>query len=147
MGLITGTPGTHSPTLKGVDFGGGSTDEACMFQFAIPQSYDAAATVKVRVKAGMLTTVSDGTATIDCMCWADNGDGTVTSDICATAAQSINSLTLANKDFTITSTNLVGGSMLNVKLVFGGSDVGDAGVMVPTITSVSMLIDINPLAG
>jgi hypothetical protein len=95
----------------------------------------------------MLTTVSDGTATLDCEVWKDDGDGTVSADICATAAQSINSLTLADIDFTVTPTGLVGGDLLNVRLSFGGSDTGNAGVMIPTVTAITMLLDINPLRG
>lgn len=147
MALITGTPGTNAPTLQGVDFGGASTDEKCGFQFRVPQSYRDGETVILRCHAGMLTTVSDGTATLDCECWSDDGDGTVSSDLCATAAQSINSLTLADIDFTITATNLVGGDLLNFRLSFAGSDTGNAGVMIPTITRIDVLLDINPLRG
>lgn len=147
MGVTTGTPGTNAPTLRGVDFGGASTDEKCGFQFVLPQAYRDGETITLRCHAGMLTTVSDGTATLDVECWKDDGDGTVSSDICATAAQSINSTTLANYDFTITPTDLVGGDVLNIRLSFGGSDTGNAGVMIPTITAITMLLDINPLRG
>lgn len=147
MAVITGTPGTNAPTLQGVDFGGASTDEKCAFQFALPQSYRDGETITIRCHAGMLTTVSDGTATLDCEVWSDDGDGTLSSDICATAAQTINSLTLADKDFTVTPTGLVGGDLLNVRLSFAGSDTGNLGVMIPTITAITVLLDINPLAG
>jgi hypothetical protein len=147
MALITGTPGTDAPTLQGVDFGGTSTDEKCGFQFALPQSYRSGETITLRCMAGMLTTISDGTATLDCECWPDDGDGTVSADICATAAASINSLTLANVDFTITPTGLEGGDLLNFRLTFGGSDTGNAGVMIPEIQAITLLLDINPLRG
>ena len=147
MGVVTGTPGTDAPNLQGVDFGGTSTDEKCGFQFQLPQTYRDGETITLRCKAGMLTTISDGTATLDCECWPDDNDGTVSADICATAAQSINSLTLADIDFTITPTGLVNGDMLNFRLTFGGSDTGNAGVMIPTVTRVEVLCDINPLAG
>jgi len=140
MGLITGTPGTDAPTLQGVDFGGASTDEKAAFEVVLPASYRAGAAVTLRVKAGMLTTVSDGTATVDVEAWKDAGDGSVGSDICATAAQSINSLTMADKDFTITPTGLVAGDKLIVRLSFGGSDTGNLGVMIPEIQAVALRI-------
>lgn len=143
MGLVTGTPGTNAPSLRGVDFGGASTDEKSAFEFVLPPEYDAGESITVRASAGMLTTISDGTATLDCECWTDDGDGTVGSDICATAAQSINSLTFANIDFTITPTGLSAGDKLIIRLAFGGSDTGNAGVMVPAIQSLAVLLDIR----
>lgn len=143
MGVITGTPGTDAPTLQGVDFGGTSTDEKCAFSFALPPEYVSGETITLRVKAAMLTTVSDGTATVDAEVFARDGDGAVGADICATAAQSINSLTPANKDFTITPTSRVAGDVLEVRLSFGGSDTGNVGVMIPEISDVRMLLDIK----
>lgn len=139
MALITGTPGTDVPTLQGVDFGGTSTDEKCAFEFVLPHEYRAGAAITLRVRAAMLTTVSDGTATVDVECWKDAGDGVAGSDICATAAQSINSLTPANIDFTITPTGLVPGDRLIFRISFGGSDTGNAGVMIPEISKVAVL--------
>ena len=147
MGVVTGTPGTAAPSVQGVDFGGASTDEKCGFQFQLPQTYRDGETITLRCHAGMLTTVSDGTATLDVECWPDDGDATVSTDICSTAATSINSTTLANKDFTITPTGRVNGDLLNFRLTFGGSDTGNAGVMIPTVTKIEVLLDINPLAG
>lgn len=143
MALITGTPGTDAPTLQGVDFGGTSTDEKAAFTFALPAEYVDGETITVRVKAAMLTTVSDGTATVDVECWKRDGSGAVGSDICATAAQSINSLTPANKDFTITPTGLVAGDVLEIRLSFGGSDTGNLGVMIPEISDVRVLCDVK----
>lgn len=143
MAIITGTPGTDAPTLQGVDFGGGSTDEKCAFAFALPPEYVSGETITVRVRGAMLTTLSDGTATVDVEAWKENGDGAVGSDICTTAAQSINSLTPANKDFTITPTGLVAGDVLQIRLSFAGSDVGNLGVMIPEISRVQLLLDIK----
>jgi len=143
MGLITGTPGTDSPTLQGVDFGGTSTDEKGAFEFILPAEYVAGQTVTVRVRAAMLTTVSDGTATVDVECWEAGDDGAAGADICATAAQSINSLTPANKDFTITPTNLAPGDRVVIRVAFGGSDTGNVGVMIPEISKLQVLLDIK----
>ena len=143
MGLITGTPGTDAPTLQGVDFGGTSTDEKGAFEFVLPAEYVTGQTITLRVTGAMLTTVSDGTATVDAECWVATSAGAVGSDICATAAQSINSLTSADKDFTITPTSLAAGDRLIVRLSFAGSDTGNAGVMIPEVSRVQMLLDIK----
>jgi hypothetical protein len=143
MGLITGTPGTDVPTLQGVDFGGTTTDEKSAFEFVLPPEYDAAETITVRVRAAMLTTISDGTATVDVECWKAGDDGAAGTDICATAATTINSLTPGNKDFTITPTGLAAGDRLIIRLAFAGSDTGNLGVMIPEISKLSVLLDIK----
>lgn len=143
MAYITGTPGTDAPTLQGVDFGGTTSDEKCAFEFVLPPEYVAGQTITLAVTASMVTTVSDGTATIDAECWVADDAGAVGSDICATAAQSINSLTPATKSFTITPTSRAPGDRLIIRLSFAGSDTGDAGVMIPEIQKVALLLDIK----
>lgn len=139
MGIV-GTGASVAVTLQGVDFGGTTSDEKSMFEFCLPDTYKDGDAVTVRVKAGMLTAVSDGTATVDCEVFRDVGGGTISADLCTTAAQSINSLTLADKSFTITPTTLVAGDRLFVKLSFAGSDTGNLAVMIPTITRIQILL-------
>lgn len=143
MGIVTGTAGTDAPTLQGVDFGGTSTDEKASFQFVLPPEYEAGGNIQVIVRAAMLTTVSDGTATVDVQCWPQDDNGAAASDICATAAQSINSLTPADKTFTITPTSRAAGDVLNIRLAFAGSDTGNLGVMIPEISKVTVKLDIR----
>ena len=143
MALITGTFGTDSPTLQGVDFGATTSDEKCAFSFRLPPEYVAGETVTLRCHAGMLTTVSDGTATLDAEVHLVDRDGTVSADICATGATDINSLTLADIDFTVTPTTLSPGDLLDVRLSFAGSDSGNLGVMIPTVTQVEFLLDVK----
>ena len=143
MAIITGTPGTDAPTLQGVDFGGTSTDEKAGFQFVLPPEYENGGQIQVVVRAAMLTTVSDGTATVDVQCWPQDDNGAVSADICSTAAQSINSTTPADKTFTITPTNRVSGDVLNIRLAFAGSDTGNVGVMIPEISKVTVKCDIR----
>lgn len=140
MAIITGTPGTDAPTLQGVDFGGTTSDEKCAFEFVLPRTYRAGSPVTLRAKAGILTTIADDSLTLDVECWKDAGDGSVGSDICATAAQDINSLTMANKDFTITPTGLEPGDRLIIRLSFAGTDAGDLGAMIPEIQNVAVLL-------
>ena len=147
MGLITGTPGTDAPTLQGVDFGGTTSDEKCAFELVLPDNYVAGATFTLRLRAAMITTVSDGTATVDVEAWEAGEDGAVGADICATAAQSINSLTPANVDFTITPTGLVAGDKVIARLSFAASDTGNAGVMIPEVSDVVLMLDTATLTG
>lgn len=146
MGLITGTTGTSAPMLQGVDYGGATTDEKCAFEFVLPAEYRAGAPVTIRLNAGMITSVADTSATVDVEVWKDAGTGLVGSDICATAAQSINSLTFANKDFTVTPTGLVPGDRLIIRLSFAGTDGANAAVLIPAIRNAAVLIG-NAVAG
>lgn len=147
MGNVPGTVGTTAPSLQGVDFGGTSTDEKATFSFVIPPTYLAGSTVTLRFNAGMITAVSDGTATLDAECWVPdyaNADGTVSSDLVTTAAQSINSLTFANKDFAVgdavSGHALAAGSVVQCRISFAGSDTGNLDVMIPAIRKIDVLI-------
>ena len=143
MGLITGTPGTDAPTLQGVDFGGTSTDEKATFLFPLPVEYVSGQAITCVVRGAMVTTTSDGTATVDVECWVADDNGGVGGDICTTAAQSINNLTPADKSFTITPTSRVAGDVLVVRLSFAGSDSGNLGVMIPEIQKVSFVLSVK----
>lgn len=143
LAIIGGTFATAGPTLQGVDFGGGTTTAYARVILTLPPEYVAAETVTVRLTSGMLTTVADNAATVDVQLYEVSTTATVGSDLCATAAQSINSLTLANKDFTITATGLLPGDVLDVRLTVTATDAGNLGVMIPTITYAALLLDIK----
>lgn len=144
MGLITGTFGTSVPTVQGVDFGGGSTNEKCRFQYRMKDNYVAGASVSIRCHTGMLTTVSDQTAatTLDCEVYKSDREGAAAgtpTDLCTTAAQGINSLTLADKDFSLNPVGLAPGDLLDIVFTFAGTDTGNAGEMIPTVTQVEVI--------
>jgi hypothetical protein len=105
LGNVPGTVGTTAPSLQTEDLkAAGATDNKAAFFLKVPDWYLPGSTLTLVCNAGMITTVSDTTATLDVECWVPdyaNADGTVSSDLCLTAAQSINSLTFADKSFTI----------------------------------------------
>lgn len=105
LGNVPGTVGTTAPSLQTEDLkAAGATDNKATFFLKVPDWYLAGSTLALVCNAGMITTVSDTTATLDVEAWVPdyaNADGSVSSDLCTTAAQSINSLTFANKSFTI----------------------------------------------
>jgi len=144
MGLVSGTFATDIPSLQGVDFGGTATDEKCRFFFALPIEYVTAGTATLRCSAGILTTLADASLTLDCEAYISDREGdVVVGDLYAGAALDINSLTLGDKDFSLTATNLNAGDLLDIRLSFAGSDAGDLGTMAAIIAQVEMLLDVK----
>jgi hypothetical protein len=147
MGNVPGTVGTVAPSLQGVDFGGGASDEKATFSFVMPSSYSSGSTVTLRFLAGMLITVADAAATLDAECWVPdyaNADGSVSGDLVTPAAQSINSLTLADIDFVVDDDAsghvLAAGSVVQCRISFAGSDTGNLGTMIPIIRKIDVII-------
>jgi len=144
LGLYGGTFGTNSPKVSTGDLkAAGATTRYARFQRELPAEYDAAETLTLRISAGMETTVSDGTATVDVECYKADREGGIGSDICATAAQSINSLTFANKDFTITPTGLSAGDMLDIRIAVAVNDAATATAVTATIGAIELLADVK----
>ncbi len=143
MALVSGTFGTACPTLQGVDFQSTTSDEKSRFQFALPAEYDDGETVTLRLGCAMLQNISDTSCDVDVECFLSDRDGAVGSDICATVAQSINSVTPADQDFTITPTGLVPGDLLDIRLAFVGTDGSGSSPVIPEISQVEFLLDIK----
>jgi len=141
--LITGTPATDAPTVQGLDSGGLSTSSKFAFEFALPPEYDDGQVVKIRVSGGMITTISDGTATIDFAAYEITRAGAVGADLVTTAATSINSLTHADFDFALTATGLVAGDKIIIVGTLAVSDTTDAGVMIPELATIEMVMDVK----
>lgn len=119
LALITGTFGTDEPKIRTSDAKNTTVTQRTAFFFSVPEHYVAGQAITLRLPAGMKTTIANGTATIDAEVYRTDAP---TADICATAAQSINSLTAANKDFTITPTDVVVGDMLLVRITIAITD-------------------------
>lgn len=136
LGQSYNTLGTASPSIVSSDFGGLSSAAYCYWQYKLPESYVPGAPITLRANAGMLTTVADTSCDLDFNVYNKTKDAT--TDICATDAQDINSLTAADKDFTITPTDCEPGDVLEVRAGIAYVDAGDAGVMQGSINSVEM---------
>lgn len=139
----TQTFGTVSWYLNTYDLKAATQTCYARFFFALPAEYDDGETVTLRIKAGMNTTVSDGTATIDAEVYESDLAGGVGSDLCTTAAQSINNLTAANKDFTITPTGLAAGDVLDVRIALAISDSATGTAVIGEVFDVAFLLDVR----
>lgn len=116
LGLYAGTHGTSTPTIRSYDLKTLSTSLHARQTWVLPPEYAAGQALTFRINAGMVTTVAGTSCVVDALVYKSDGAGGVGSDLCATAAQSINSLTAADKDFVITPTGLTAGDVLDIKI-------------------------------
>ena len=140
LGLLTGTWGSGVNKITAGDCKAATTTRRIYFSVPVPANYDDGQTIQLRIRAKMETTLSDGTCTIDAEAYIAN-DGTLTSDLVATAAQSMNSLTAANYDFTLSSGSIDPGDLLEVRLTIACVDSATATAVTPAIYEVALLCD------
>lgn len=138
LGLVGSMAGV---SLQGSDAGGTSTDEDAYLLLTCPSDYKAAGSFTLRIHAGALTTLPDTTCTVDVVAQRSDNAAGIGADICATAAQDARSLTLADKDFTITPATLSQGDILIVEINMSVVDSGDAGVMKAIIGAMSLIYE------
>lgn len=143
LGLVNGTYGTSPVNLRTGDFKNTTTTAYARALVRIPAEFQAAETVKIRVTAGAITTIASSSMTVDVEAWEIDSDNTLgAADLCATAAQSCNSLTFAPLNFTITSSGLVAGDILDLRLTCAGVDSATGTLVAAGIVRVDLLCDI-----
>lgn len=144
LALVGGTFGTAPPMIQAGDCKAlGATTRYARFQAVIPECYDAAETVSLVLSAGMLTTIADTSCTLDVEAYKVDKVGGISADLCATAAQTINSLTFGDKTFAITATTLSPGDVLDVRIAIAVNDGATATAVTPTIAGLDLVCDIK----
>jgi hypothetical protein len=143
LGIVTGTWGTDVPTVQTSDAKNTTVTQRMYIPIELPEGYIAGETLTLRIRAGMITTVASASATVDVEAYINDGDGAAGSDICATAAQSINSLTKANKDFTITPTGLTQADLLHLRITIAITDSATATAVIGEISKLALLADVR----
>ena len=141
LAILGGTYGTD-----GIYVGTGDVKTLSVTRYArrsvrIPPEYVASQTIKLRVRCGMLTTIADGSCTIDVECRKKDGNTAVGSELQAGAAQSMNSTAFADFDFTITSTALAPGDELDIRIAIACVDTATGTAVDPAIGKTSLLVD------
>ncbi len=132
-GVVIGTDGTNFPTVQTIDGKAATTAVVMRTIVRLPSNYAAGSSITLRFKAGMITTVSDTSCTLGVNVYSNAGNNIGSADINATSAQSINSLTFANKDFTITPTGLVAGQELHIKVTITITDSATATAVIGAV--------------
>lgn len=144
LALIGGTFATAPPMVQAGDLkAAGATTRYARFQAIVPECYDTAETLSFVLSAGMKTTVADNACTVDLEVYRADKISGISADLCATAAQSINSLTFANKTFAITSSTLSAGDILDVRLAITCNDAATVTAVTPTIAGLDLVCDIK----
>lgn len=144
LAYATGTFGTAPPVINAGDCKNlGATTRYARFQMQLPECYDSGETITLAISAGMKTTVASSSCTVDVECYKIDKISGIGSDLCATAATTINSLTFATKSFTITSSGLVAGDVFDVRITIACNDTGTGTAVTPTIAAIDLLCDIK----
>lgn len=142
LALNTGTLGTNFVTIRTSDLkAAGATTRYAGFLVPVPQNYRDGGSFEIRVTGGMVTTISDTTATADLQVYRSNTTGGVGSDICQTSATTINSLTKSNIDFNIDPTAIDPGDILMVRLAVAVNDAATATAVIAEISSMQVICD------
>jgi hypothetical protein len=143
LGLVGGTFGTNGHAIRSKDEknNGTATSSFAVNTFMLPPNYKDAATVQIEVRAGMNTTVASTTAVVDIEAFLLDADGDPTgSDLCTTAAQSINSLTAATKTFTIDTAGLSAGDKLMIRLTTTTNDTATGTAVIAQVKRTTMVL-------
>ena len=144
LGLYPGTWGTTPWLIRSADVKTTTVTLRAACEVAVPAEYVDGETITIRVVAGMLTTLSDGAATIDFEVYRKTGDGaTLSADLCSTAATSIKSLTFAAYDFQVTPTDCVAGELLQIRMTMAIADTATVGAVIGAVESVKLLCDVR----
>lgn len=142
LGIVEGTYGTHAPTMRTSDAASTTVTQYGRLQFALPPNYISGQDVQIVIRAKM-NTVSDTTAVLDIECYKHDDDGAVGSDLCSTAAQSINTATFADYTFVITETGLAPGDILDIRLTVAITDSATGSGVIAYITKTSIKLDLR----
>lgn len=143
LALIHGTFGTNSPTIQTGDLKNTTTTRYARCTFDIPHTYVDGETITIRIHGGMKTTVASASCVVDIECYLSDDEEGISADLCTTAAQSINSLTDADKDFQITSTAVAAGDTLDIRLTVTVTDVATGTSVIGQVGAVSVLLDVK----
>lgn len=144
LGLVAGAFGTNSPSIRTEDLkNAGATTSYARCQVILPPEYVAGETVKLRFHAGMITTVASASATIDASLYKSDGESGISADLVTTGATTINSTSLADKDFEVTSSALSPGDVLDLRIAIAISDSATGTAVIGCVGAASLLLDIR----
>ena len=148
LGMYYGTHGTDTPSLRTEDLkakGSAQLNKARAL-VQLPWNYIAAGSVTLRFMGGMITSVADQGASLDCSVYKqeDDPDDAIGSDLYAGAAlTTFNALVFINLDFSITATGLSPGDILDVLITTSVDDNATGTAVIGGISYAQLLCDVR----
>lgn len=146
LGIASGTFGTDFPYVWAGDQknNGASNNRRAAVLLRLPPEYVAGQPVRLRFKAGMKTTVASVAATLDVEVYKNGQDLLVDgADLYSGAALTINSTTLADKDFELNASGLQPGDELLARVTIAVNDSGTLTAVDAVIADAALLLSIK----
>lgn len=141
LGFTGGTWGTSVPHLTTSDFEGTTVTQRARVQIFAPENFITGEDFQFSLTC-KVSAAAQVSATVDVEAFLTGYDGAVTgADICATAAQSINSTTAAGKAFVLSG--VTPGALIDVRVTIAGDDTGGTGAITAIIGGAFILCDIR----
>lgn len=143
LGMYGGTFGTDPPALKTYDVKTvGATNLYARALVQLPYNYVATESVTIRASAGMEGAVADTSCTLDLVAYKSSEDGqNIGADLVNVAAIDINSLTFADRNFTLTASTLAPGDILDIRFHVAVNDGAGASPVQAVIGAVKLVCD------
>ncbi len=144
LGLASGTFSSAAPYVSGGDLkAAGSTTRRARVVLPLPPNFDPGATVMLRAIAGMTTNPADVSCTIDFEAYLIDPDTHTYSgsDLVTTAATTINSTTMDDIDFALSSAALEPGQLLDIRMTVICNDAATVSAVIPSVFSVELRVD------
>ena len=137
--------GTDVPSIQTGDLkAAGATSRYALFEFSLPPEYIATGTVTLRLSAGMVTTIADTSCDLDVTAYlSDREAGVAGSDLCNTAAQSMNNLIYSDLDFILDSAALTAGDTVFARVEITCTDAATGTAVIGSIGGIQLLLDIR----
>ena len=143
LGVIAGTWGTDVPHIESSDSGVTSVTQYLGFEYTLPDNYDGAQSLTLRIPAKMRV-AADTSAKLDVEAYLSDGNALVSgADLIGTAEQDLTA-DWGNKDFVVTATSRAAGDKIffRVKVaIVDGATVADH--VTAWLGDVKMLVDIR----
>lgn len=147
IGITAGAFGTGIPYFTCGDCKTITVTRYARTIVTLPPNYVDGQTAQIVASAGMLTTVSDGAATVDFECYIMGDDNLKTgSDLVGTSAQSIKNLaagSFEDKVFALSATSLGPGVRLDIRMTISSIDAATGTAVTPVVSHVELQLDIK----
>ena len=133
-----GLAGTNHLYLSAGDLQGTTGTRKARIEGCIPHNYVDGESFKIVLAAKVLDAAAAVSATVDLEFFLNDGTTTASSDLCTTAAQSANTTTLTDYEFTIAPTNLHRGDRFTIVITLAVNDTGGGDACTLAVGNVSM---------